>query len=133
MTGLQTKLLIGLVGVVVLAAAVIGVIKAVDSIYDAGYDAGEQAAQTEQLQALVDAQERIIGLNKELAEKSVAYAKLEAEAMLESTTAPQTVTRIIRENPQFQCVRPAALASERVRSLQAIADAVGPRSDGGVP
>lgn len=123
------RLILAIGAFLIIAGAIIAVIAGFRALYQSGYDAGENAAKTEQLQALVEANQAIAQLNKDLGEKAVAYARLEAQAELQATQAPETVTRIIRENPQFQCTRPAALAAQRMQELQSIADAIG----GGAP
>ncbi len=126
---LYAKLGIALGAVLLLAASTIGVLRAIDSVYDAGYDAGKLAIQAEQQQAVIDAQNKIIDLNAQLAKLGTEYARLETEALLRAQEGPETVTRIIREAPEFQCVRPAALAARRLQDLRLIAAAADRNQD----
>lgn len=130
---LTGRILLAIAAFLLIAGATYLVVSSIRGLYDAGYDAGVSATQTEQLTALVEAHKAIAELNKDLGEKAVAYARLEAQAELQATQAPETVTRIIRENPQFQCTRPDALAAQRLQELVSIANAVGGGADDRVP
>lgn len=131
--GLYARLAIGLAAVLLLAGATWLVLHSVQNIYDSGHEAGVAETKAEQLQALVASQNAVIELNKQLAERNLAYASLEADALLQAGQAPATVTRIIRENPEFQCRRPPELAAQRLSELKAVAVAAGGGADGGVP
>lgn len=120
---LTGRILLAVAAFLLIAGATYLVVSSLRGLYQSGYDAGASATKAEQLTALVEAHQAIAQLNKDLGEKAVAYARLEAQAELQATQAPETVTRIIRENPQFQCTRPAALAAQRMQELRSIADA----------
>lgn len=113
------------------AFAVWSVLKAIDGIYDRGYQAGKAEVEAQTLRALVDAERRVNDLNTRLSQLDNQYDALQAAALLDTQAAPQTIREIIHANPQFTAVRPAALADQRLRELAAVAAAV--RGTGDLP